>query len=409
MVPAQLLAAVSYMTDLIPDGCLYHSWRVALLSQHLASIVAPEIRRDVFYAGLLQEIGSIGAMEHITSYNSLELQVNDPHIKAHPERGAAILDWLPGLAEASALVRSHHEWWNGTGFPDGLAGDDIPLGSQILRLADAADSAGSFENRAAIAKGLRNLAGFTGYAWSSSLWADFVGSTTDTAFYKPFLDKKSLPKLMAQTCKEIAVPDELNNEEGIERILHVVAAMVDLKDPATRGHSIRIARYAKSLAKHMCLSNEDAHLAYRAGLVHDCGRLGLPSHLVNRTGRLSDKELTIVRAHAGMTIRSFNCLPDCPEMAALGEIAGHDHERFDGQGYPDGLAGERIPLISRILSAVDAFDAMNSARSDRMVSSKAAVIRLQQNAGKQFDPQVVEAMVDLAGLGGFGEELATAA
>ncbi|MHB9035470.1 MAG: HD-GYP domain-containing protein [Armatimonadota bacterium] len=408
MGSAQLLATVSYMTDMTPEGCYYHSWRVALLGQYLASIIVPEIRRDVFYAGLLQDIGAVGARQHITAYNKLQLQMNDCHIKAHPQRGAAILEWLPGMSKAASFVKSHHEWWDGSGFPDGLLENETPVGSQILRMADAADTAGCFNSRSSLAKGLHSLAGLTGYAWSGNLWAAFVGSTKDSAFYKPFLDPKSLPKLIAEKCIELGAPEELDNDEGIERVLHVVAAMVDLKDPATGGHSIRTARYAKSLARHMCLSKEDAHMAYRAGLVHDCGRLGLPAELVNRTGRISDKELDLVRAHAGMTMRALKCVPDYPEMAALGEIAGHDHERYDGNGYPDGLVGDRIPLISRILSAVDAFDAMSSSRTDRLLSSKAAVVRLQQNSGTQFDPQVVEAMVDLASLGGLGEELAMA-
>ncbi|MCE5323176.1 HD domain-containing protein [bacterium] len=409
MNPAQLLAAVSYMTDIIPEGCHFHCWRVAILGQYLASIISPETRRDVFYAGLLHDVGAIGALKHITSYDSLQLQINDQYIEAHPRRGGAIIDWLPGMKSAAEYVNAHHEWWNGSGFPDGLSSDEIPLGGQILRIADAADIAGCFSNKSSFSKGLHRLAAFTGRAWSNDLWATFVGSTKDSAFYKSLIDTKSLPKLISQLCDEIKTPGELDNDEGIERVLHVVAAMVDLKDPAAQGHSIRTARYAHALAKHMSMSTEDAHLAYRAGLVHDCGRLGLPSNLVNRTGRLSDKELELVRTHAAMTIRAFNCIPDCPDMAALGEIAGHDHERYDGQGYPDGLAGEKIPQISRILSAVDAFDAMSSSRSDRMLSSKAVVIRLQQNAGKQFDPLVVEAMVDLVSHDGLGDEMAAAA
>ncbi|MEN6355677.1 MAG: HD domain-containing phosphohydrolase [Armatimonadota bacterium] len=409
MSPAELLAAVSYMTDINPDGCYYHSWRVALLGQYIASVISPDIRSNAFYAGLLHDIGAVGSLKHIATYNTLQLQTNDQYIMEHSQRGEAIINWLPGMMDVAEYVRTHHEWWNGMGFPEGLSSGEIPIGGQILCLADAVDMAGCFTNRISFSRGLHSLAGLTGRAWSSELWATFVGSTKDSAFYKSLMDVRTLPKLVSKMCAEISVTGEIDNDEGIERILHVIAAMVDLKDPSTRGHSIRAARYAKLLAKHMSMSSEDVHMAYRAGLVHDCGRLGLPSDLVNRTGRFSDKELDLVRAHAAMTIRAFNCIPDCPDMAALGEIAGHDHERYDGQGYPDGLAGEKIPQISRILSAVDAFDAMSSLRADRMLSPKAVVIRLQQNAAKQFDPQVVEAMVDLVNLGGLTEELAIAA
>jgi len=309
------------------------------------------------------------------------------------------------MSDTAELIRRHHEWWDGSGYPGSLRGDDIPVGSQILCLADAADTNGCFNDPLRFGDKLRSLASLTGYAWSKGMWTAFIGSTKDSKFYRSLMTTSSLSKMISKLCSELGVPKAIDNDEGIERVLHVVAAIVDLKDAVTSGHSLRTARYAKVLAQHMRLSSEDAHLAYRAGLVHDCGRLGLPSSLVNRVGRLTEKELKLVRAHAGMTMRSLSCLPECQDMVELGQIAGHDHERYDGKGYPDGLSGDDIPPISRLLSAVDAFDAMSSSRSDRLLSPKAAVIRLQQNAGSQFDPDVVEAMVELAGQGGLGEEL----
>lgn len=409
MHPGKLLAAVAYMTDMTVDGCFYHSWRVALISQQIAAQLAPPIQRDVFYAGLLQDVGAVGAMNHITHYSTLRRMVDDPHIKNHPQRSSALTDWLPGMALAADFVKWHHEWWNGQGFPDSLRGDRIPLGSQILRIADAVDIAGSFNPGANIMQCLQSLAPLTGQQWSKDIWAALISSTKDTALYRALMDHYAIPDLLLSKIEEIGVPAELDNEEGIERIFHVFAAAVDLKDPSTAGHSLRVARYAQSLAKHMRLSDEDAHMAYRAGLVHDCGRLGLPTHVINNSGRLSDKQLDLVRKHASMTIRVMNCMRNCPEMSALGEIAGHDHERHDGNGYPDGWAGERIPMVSRILSAVDAFDAMISPRSYRLLSPKAAVIRIQQGAGTQFDPVVAGAMISAVDSGALVSEAKSAA
>ena len=184
-----------------------------------------------------------------------------------------------------------------------------------------------------------------------------------------------------------------NNEEGVERILHVFAVLLDARDSFTSGHSLRTARLAKALVQHMKLSEEEGAVAYRAGLVHDCGRVGVPIEVVDRPGRLNEQELNLVREHAQMTIRTLGCIPDCPGMAELGNIAGHDHERWDGRGHPDHLSGENIPLISRVLSVVDAFDAMTATTTYRMLSPKCAVMRLKDGSGTQFDPQVVDAMI----------------
>lgn len=407
--PAELLAAMSYMADIVPDGCCYHSWRVALVARQLASTLSPDIERDVFYAGLLQDIAAIGAHKHITSYFTHREQVQDAHIKSHPQRAAAMLDWLPGMGTIAEYVRWHHERWDGQGYPGNKTGEEISLGSQILGMADTADIAGCFGSPSDLAAGLRWLAPLTGNAWSKDLWEALVRSVSDTGFYKQLMDTKSLAEVIAQKIKDLKVPTELDNDEGTERVLHLFAALVDLKDTSTTGHSLRAARYAKSLAEYMKIDDADIGMVYRAGLVHDCGRVGIPTHILNRSGRLNDKELKLVRKHATMTIRVMSCMPDYADIVALGHIAGHDHERYDGGGYPDGLAGEDIPMPSRILGVADAFDAMISATSYRILSPRCAVLRLQQASGKQFDPTVVDAMVEAVDKGAISQEISLAA
>lgn len=392
MGAAQLLAAVSYMTDIIPDGSHFHTWRVALVGRHLASILCPDIQREVFYAGLLCDVAGVGAHKHITHYASLGEQLDDVHVRSHPQRGAAMINWLPGMGAVAQLVRSHHEWWDGRGYPEGLSGGGIPLGSRILGITDAADVAGCFKSSSGLRRHLPSLSALTGCMWPAELWTALVSSTKDAGFYRSVTNPDALPGLISKTIAELPPPDEIENPEGVERVFHLFAALVDLKDPSTSGHSLRTARRAQTLAAFMKMPDELARLAYRAGLVHDCGRLGVDTCILNKTGRLSDKEMDVVRKHAQMTIRILGCLPDCPEMAELGDTAGHDHERYDGAGYPDGLAGERIPMISRMLSVVDAYDSMVSSANYRLLTPKGAVVRIEQAAGKQFDPEVARAM-----------------
>lgn len=401
---AELLAALSYVSDLIPTGSYYHSWRVALVSQRLAAALSPGIERDAFYAGLLHDAGAVGAYKHITQYTSFREQAGDAHVKAHPQRAAALLNWLPGMSAAARLTASHHEWCNGRGYPDRKAGDAIPLGSLIIGITTAADIAGCFRSRSSLRSVLPTLSSLTGQAWTQDVWAALVRSAKDAEFYRMLVDPDALSGLIKQKLSELGVPDELDNEEGAERVLHLFAALVDLKDSSTSGHSMRVARMAEEIARHLKLSDEETRTAYRAGLVHDCGRLGIETYILNRSGRLSDKEMDTVRKHAQMTIRALSCLPDCPAMAELGHLAGHDHERYDGDGYPDKLKEKNIPMISRILSVVDAFDSMVSSARYRLLTPKGAVVRLEQNSGKQFDPAVVEAMVSAVMSGAMDEE-----
>ncbi len=393
--PAELLAAAAYMTDIVPNGCLYHAWRVGLVGEHIASALVPDEAGAAFFAGLIQDVGTVGAYKHITQYTSLQKQMDDPLIRSHPRRGAALLEWLPGMGDAAKLVRAHHEWWDGRGYPDGKVAREIPAASQILLAVETMDAAGCFQSSTSLVEGLRRLAIFTGHAWSKEVWAGVVHSVEDSAFYESVMDPTGIQPLISDMLAKRPLPSELGCMEGLERVFHVFAALVDAKDPATSGHSIRAAKLAKGLAKHMGLDDEEVRMAYRAGLVHDCGRLGVPTPILRRSGRLNDEEMALVRKHAQMTTRVMSCIPHNPQMALIGEIAGHDHERYDGTGYPDRLTGENIPILSRILTVADAFDAMTSATSYKhLLSPRFAVIRLKQAAGAQFDPKVVDAMTE---------------
>lgn len=396
LTAAQLLAALGYLVDVTPGGCYYHAWRVALVSQRVAAAIAPEVQRDIFYAGLLHDAGAVGASKHITRYILMRDQIEDVHVRTHTQRGAALLNWLPGMSAAAQFVATHHEWWDGRGYPDGRVGTMTPLGGFILGIATTADTVGCFRSVSNLRSSLSSIATMTGHVWPREVWTALVRSMEDAEFYKTLADPSLLPAAISQKLKELPVPEELDNDEGAERTLHLFAALVDLKDPSTAGHSLRTARRAKALAEYMGYSEADAHTAYRAGLVHDCGRLGIDTHILNKAGRLSEKEMNDVRRHAQMTIETLSCLPDAPGMAALGRIAGHDHERYDGTGYPDGLMGEEIPPMSRILSVVDAYDSMVASSNYRFLTSKGAVVRILQGAGKQFDPEVAKAMAEMA-------------
>ncbi len=405
----ELLAALSYATDITPSASHFHSWRVALVAERIAQTVQTNHRRDVFLAGLMHDMGAVGAYRHITHYRTIRQQLEDIQVRAHAQRGAAMVEWLPGMHAVSEYIANHHEWYNGGGYPEGKVGNQIPIGSQMILIADVLDIVGCFRSLASLRSTLPSMADLTGCAWGKEIWQTFVHSLEDSDFCASMADPEALPVLIKNKVSELGIPETLNGEEGTERVLHLFAALVDLKDPSTLGHSLRTARRARKLAEYLKLSTEEMKMAYRAGLVHDCGRLGIEGSLLNKSGRLTVKEMDTVRKHAEMTIRIFASLPDCPDMHDFGYIAGHDHERWDGKGYPDMLAGEDIPLISRIISVVDAYDSMVASNEYRLLTPKGALVRLEQNAGSQFDPQIVKVMIEAVKNGHMEEEVRPAA
>jgi putative nucleotidyltransferase with HDIG domain len=179
-----------------------------------------------------------------------------------------------------------------------------------------------------------------------------------------------------------------------------LVATLDARDEYTAGHSAAVAIFARDIACRMGLSEEDQQLVHLAGLVHDIGKIGLPPGLLEKSGPLTLDERRQMETHSEIGERILAKVDDYTEIAS---IVRHHHERVDGRGYPDGLAGEEIPLLSRIIAVADAYNAMTSDRPYRdAMPSRVARLRLAQAVESQFDTAVVAAFE--AVLAGANEE-----
>jgi len=168
-----------------------------------------------------------------------------------------------------------------------------------------------------------------------------------------------------------------------------LVATLDARDRYTAGHSAAVAIYARDIAARMGLHEDERQLAHLCGLVHDIGKIGLPAGLLEKPGALTLEERRQMQEHSAIGERILAKVDDYAEIA---NIVRHHHERWDGQGYPDGLAGEAIPLISRIIAVADAYNAMTSDRPYRdAMPSRVARLRLAQGVESQFDTAVVAA------------------
>ena len=168
---------------------------------------------------------------------------------------------------------------------------------------------------------------------------------------------------------------------------------VDAKDRYTSGHSKRVAEYALMLAQKLGKSKEEQEQIYRAGLLHDVGKIRIPAEIINKPGRLTDEEYNTIKIHP---VTGYHILQGISEDNSIAIGAKYHHERYDGKGYPNGLAGEKIPEIARILAVADAYDAMASNRSYRNALPQEVVrSEIENGRGTQFDPQIADIMLQM--------------
>ena len=182
-------------------------------------------------------------------------------------------------------------------------------------------------------------------------------------------------------------------EQLSDEMVETLADTIDAKDRYTNGHSFRVSRYAVALARQLGWSEEEVDELEREALLHDIGKIGIPDAILNKPGKLSDEEFTVIQSH---TVTGGIILSRSENLRQASEVARFHHERFDGSGYPEGRAGEAIPLHARVVAIADAFDAMHSDRIYRKGLPMEAIRReLVNGKGRQFDPRLLEAFLPL--------------
>ena len=185
--------------------------------------------------------------------------------------------------------------------------------------------------------------------------------------------------------------------EKLERIsMQIVKALsgaIDAKDTYTNGHSTRVAEYAREIAKRAGFSEKLQDDIYMMGLLHDVGKIGIPETIINKPARLTDEEYHVIQTHPLLGAQILSNITEFPKFATG---ARWHHERYDGKGYPDGIAGEEIPVEARIIAVADAYDAMSSRRSYREVLTQEYVRgELAKGKGSQFEPVFTDIMLQM--------------
>ncbi|MFV8829602.1 HD domain-containing phosphohydrolase [Alkalihalobacterium sp. APHAB7] len=178
-------------------------------------------------------------------------------------------------------------------------------------------------------------------------------------------------------------------DKQLEGIVKGIISTLELKDPYTRGHSERVADYAMSLAKETGkFKTDELKTFYNVCLLHDIGKIHIPDSILMKPGRLTEEEFEMIKTHPAVGAQAVKHVNGVAEHL---DVIKYHHERWDGKGYPEQLQGANIPLLARITSVADAFDAMTSSRSYRSaLPVSEAYKRIVDGKGSQFDPQLVE-------------------
>ena len=191
------------------------------------------------------------------------------------------------------------------------------------------------------------------------------------------------------------------NDRFINQMIHMLAKSIDLKDKYTNGHSFRVAEYTKMIAEKMGYSKAEVNEVYKIGLLHDIGKITIPDNILNKPGKLTNEEFTIMKQHA---INGHDILKEIETSPELALGAGFHHERMDGKGYPFGKDGDEIPNVAQIIAVADTFDAMNSTRPYReKMKMEDIVEELKRVAGTQLNEKYVQVLLTLIEEGRFDD------
>jgi putative nucleotidyltransferase with HDIG domain len=432
---AEVISALSYALDMVEGQPRGHAVRSCVFGMHLAREIGlpVEAQSDLYYASLMKDAGcsaNSSRMMQILGSDDIagkrEAVLVDwtrmgwdslQYALSHVNRGAPFLERVRalfklavnkkqdarvvnqircdrgshiarriGLSDTSAsAIQCLNEHWNGAGMPQGLRGDQIPLLSRIMNLAQTVDVFYSAHGDvgAAVAYGMvRNRSGrwfdpdlvkaYCSMARRKALWADVENAAWRVIEMEPR--------------EEHLVADDAR----IDNICSAFADVIDAKSPFTYLHSTGVAAAAVTIARSLSMSERDVTLIRRAALLHDVGKLSVSNMILDKPAKLTSEEWDSVAKHPRY---SLEILRRISSFADLSELAGSHHERLDGSGYFRGYGADQLSMPARILAVADVYDALAAKRPyrDALPVEKVFAI-MEKDAARALDPQCFEAL-----------------
>ena len=412
---SEVLAALSHALDLTEGQPVGHSIRSCLIAMRIARELdlEPRLRSALYYAMLLKDAGCSSNAARIASLFGSDDRLVKPRMKMvdwhkrwplavetfrnvavagslgdrvrhflgiarsqnatreliqiRCDRGAEIARSL-GFPDATAdAIRSLDEHWDGRGYPDGLAGSDIPLLSRIANLAQTVEVVHAAEGVGAVMTIVRHRRA----AWFDPNLANIVLDwRRDTAWWRSVHSPDAIAAVVESEPFDhvrVVTGDEL---EGVARAF---ADIIDAKSPYTYRHSTRVADLARGIAGAAGLDVAEQHRLFRAGLLHDIGKLGVSSRILDKPAALSAEERQAIERHP---LYTWEILSHVRAFAELAPVASAHHEKLDGSGYPWGLEADQLDLPSRVLAVADIYEALTADRPYRQGMSRDAALAI---------------------------------
>ena len=441
---AELLGALSHALDMTEGQPAGHCLRSCWIGQQVGRAIGLDAveMRDLYYATLLKDSGCssnaaricqlfltddlgfkrdrrivglslpslmnfvmrhtgarAGVMERVRAIVNAVQNGGEIHrelTETRCSRGAQIARQLRFSEEVADAIQSLDEHWDGSGQPQGLAGKEIPLHSRIALLAQVVDvfhaSVGPQGTREEVAR--------RSGRWFDPRIADaFAVLARDPAFWRQLaaedLERRVLDMAPAQQSQPV-------DDDYLDDIAMAFGQIVDAKSPWTSGHSARVALVTEHVAERLGLGAPERRWLRRGALLHDVGKLGVSTRILDKSGPLDADEWAAVRQHAANTEQILGRIG---AFGTLARIAGAHHEKLDGTGYPRGLDARHIRLETRIITTADIFDALTADRPYRPALSTGQALRLlREGVGTSVDGDCVAALEQ--SLGTLGERSA---
>lgn len=223
--------------------------------------------------------------------------------------------------------------------------------------------------------------------------ADSLLKQAERANFFAKADGKNCIRVYKVEDKKESVSESSKSYKQIAPTIYALVAAIDAKDSYTFEHSVHVSEYAVLLAQEIGLNESEVQIVREAGMLHDIGKIGIPDNILKKQGRLTNEEYETMKTHVMNSIKMIHYLPNMSYV--IPAVVSH-HERYDGKGYPRGIAGEEIPLLGRILTVCDCYDAMVSKRAYKEgMPVEYAIAELESNKGTQFDPKLADAFIAL--------------
>lgn len=429
---SEILSAFSYALDLTEGQPAGHSIRACWMGTKLAQAIGlnDAALRDVYYAVLLKDLGCSVNAARVTEMfvgNDRELKRDFKLIGPNPEdfgefimtkvgvdadaatrdgavanllanagaimtdiidtrctRGADIARRLRFSDDVAQAIAHLDEHWDGSGLPQGIAGEDIHIGGRIAQLAQVADvfymTGGA---NAALAEIMRR----SGTWLDPKLAATFMQLASSPVFWTALESETIAQDLFAL---EPATQRVDVDEDYLDDIADAFGQVIDAKSSFTSGHSERVGYYADAIAAFLDFDAANRRRLRRAAILHDVGKLGVSSAILEKPGKLDGEEWREMQSHADHTTHILSQIGVMHDMAL---IAGSHHERLDGKGYPLGLDARTISIESRIITVADIFDALTADRPYRAAMPVEQALHIMAGeVGSAIDPQCFYAL-----------------